>query len=216
MTTPMGLAATRLIAWLSIALLTACATTEKATPPTSVNAPSLAPSMLEGHGLALLTPASAPAQSENRQALALAFASVFSKLRPEVRLVPLSQTVGAVNRAGLTRQYLKLYEIYAATGIMDRDTLSKLRGVCGARFFALLQLAELSRIMPSEVATSPLSPGANGGIRLRLFVQIWDSTDGTVAWEGVSEVRTAAATGSDDTFSAAAERAARDLVFRMP
>lgn len=172
--------------------------------------------MLEGHGLAFLTPTSASAHDEDRQALALAFANRFSAMRPEVRTVPLAQTLGAINRASLTRSYLKMYETFAVTGVMDRDMLAKLRGVCGARYFALLQLAEFRRFSDTPANGFPLSPRSEPGMRIRLFLQIWDSTDGTVAWEGVNELSQISRNGSDQTFSSMVERIAAELVVRMP
>ncbi|MGH8678861.1 MAG: hypothetical protein ACREUQ_10970 [Burkholderiales bacterium] len=49
-------------------------------------------------------------------------------------------------------------------------------------------------------------------------MQIWDSVDGTVAWEGINEVTYTEDAGSNRvvTFSAVVERAAHDLVLRLP
>jgi len=141
-----------------------------------------------------------------------------SELRPGVRIVPLAQTLGAVNRAGLLRQYQKMYESFEATGVLDRDTLAKLRGVTGARYFCLLQLGEFNQPPPSSPGAIPLPGRSAPAAHIRLFVQIWDSIDGTIAWEGINEASQAAESvnGRGATFSAVVERAARDLVARLP
>ncbi len=205
---------TRFLAAFVLTLLAGCASSPEAPSAPRVTSPLLTPTMLEGHGLALLTPVSGPEHEQDRQALALVFADRFARMRPEVRVVPLSQTVGAVNRAGLTRAYQRMYETFGDTGVMERDTLAKLRGVCGARYFALLRLAEFRR--SAEMPATPLGPRADTVVRIRLFLQIWDSTDGTVAWEGVNELSQPAGNGAATTFSAIVERVSAELIARMP
>jgi hypothetical protein len=53
---------------------------------------------------------------------------------------------------------------------------------------------------------------------MRVFLQIWDSADGSVAWEGIDELTFAVDTGQEKpiSFRAVAERAAQDLVKRLP
>ena len=182
-----------------------------------VSAPLLAPGLLAEHGLAFLTPTAASTREEDRHALALVFASAFSEIRPEVRVVPLAQTLGAVNRVGMLRQYQRMYEGYAAAGVLERETLAKLRGVTGARYFCLLQLGEFSQPTP---ATQVFPFPARGGppAHIRLFVQIWDSVDGTVAWEGINEISYPGPGGNAGSvnFSVVVERAARDLIAKLP
>lgn len=201
---------------LALYFLSGCASVQESPALPRTDSVPLAPTLLEGQGLALLTPISAPQHDGDRQSLALAFATKFSKMRPEVRTVPLSQTLGAINRAGLTRSYLKMYETFALTGVMERDMLAKLRGVCGARYFALLQLAEFDRLPDMQANGSTFSPRLEAGVRIRLFLQIWDSTDGTIAWEGVSELSQVSRNNADSTFSGMVEHIAAELIMRMP
>lgn len=53
---------------------------------------------------------------------------------------------------------------------------------------------------------------------MRVFLQIWDSVDGSIAWEGIDEITFAMDTGQEKpiAFRAVAERAAQDLVQRLP
>jgi hypothetical protein len=193
-----------------------CSTGVQTRSASTVSAPLLTPGLIEEHGLGFLTPTARVDREEDKHALALVFASTLSALRPGVRVVPLAQTLGAVNRAGLLRQYQKMYEGFGATGVLERDTLAKLRGVTGARYFCLLQLGEFSQ--PTAANPFPLPGRAAAGAHIRLFVQIWDSVDGTIAWEGINEVSLAAEPGNGRaaTFSSVVERAARDLVARLP
>jgi hypothetical protein len=200
-----------------LAVLSGCAGSEPTRSASKVSAPLLTPGLLAEHGIGFLTPTAASSREEDRHALALVFGSVFSELRPEVRVVPLAQMLGAVNRAGMLRQYQRMYEGYAAAGVLERDALAKLRGVTGVRYFCLLQLGEFNQptsatqVFPFPVRHSPPA-------HIRLFIQIWDSVDGTIAWEGINEISQVPQTGNaaSANFSVVVERAARDLIGRLP
>lgn len=53
---------------------------------------------------------------------------------------------------------------------------------------------------------------------MRIFLQIWDSADGTIAWEGMQDMHYATDRIADKpvTLYTAAERTARDLITRLP
>ena len=57
------------------------------------------------------------------------------------------------------------------------------------------------------------------GIKSRsLFFQVWDSDNGTIAWEGIEELRMANETLAEEpvTLARVMERAAQDLIKRLP
>ncbi len=177
----------------------------------------MTPGLIEEHGLGFLTPTTGIDREEDKHALALVFASTLSELRPGVRVLLLAQTLGAVNRAGLLRQYQKMYQGFEATGVLDRDVLAKLRGITGVRYFCLLQLGEFSQATANPNVI-PLPGRSAPAAHVRLFVQMWDSVEGTIAWEGINEASYTSDSGNGRgaTFSAVVERAARDLVARLP
>jgi hypothetical protein len=198
---------------LSLSLLAACAAPRQAPPDIQVSS-TLGADGFNSQAIAFLTPTTPSAQEEDRQSLALAFASTLTQARPEIRVVTLAQTLGAVNRAGMTRDYQRLYEGFRATGVLDRQPLAKLRGITGARYFALLQLGDFHRECNARAIPSGLAERA----RIRLFLQVWDSIDGTVAWEGVNEAvyATDPALERTVTFRSVVELAARDLIALTP
>ena len=53
---------------------------------------------------------------------------------------------------------------------------------------------------------------------VRLYFQIWDSRDGSLAWEGMQELRIAVDTTKEQpvTLRALLERTAHDLVAKVP
>ena len=86
---------------------------------------SLKKGELQQGGVAFITPSTVTGQEEDKQALALAVASVMSEQLSGVRCVPLAETLGMVNRAGLAADYKKMYDEYRDTGIFTRETLKE-------------------------------------------------------------------------------------------
>ncbi|MEX0958210.1 MAG: hypothetical protein WDZ63_02885 [Burkholderiales bacterium] len=201
---------------LLVTALTACATPRQVPPDIQVSS-ALPDGVFGSHAIAFLTPSTSGGQEDDKQSLAFAFATTLTEARPEVRVVTLAQTLGAVNRAGMTRDYERMYEGFRATGVLDRKVLAKLRGITGARFFALLQLGDFHR----EAGARALAPGLAADTeraRIRLFLQVWDSIDGTVAWEGLNEAVYSSDTPDEKTvsFRSVVERAAGDLIALLP
>jgi hypothetical protein len=209
--------AMRVIALCAVLFVVGCSTQGETRSASKVNAPLLGPGMLEEHGLAFLTPTTGPDFHQDKHALALVFAATLGEMRPAVRIVPLAQTLGAVNRAGLIQNYQRMYQGFEATGALERDALGKLRGVTGARYFVLLQLGDFNQSGAASTSTARQSRSSPMA-QIRLFAQIWDSIDGTIAWEGIDEVSSAAnaGSGSGANFTSLVERAARDLAVRLP
>jgi hypothetical protein len=112
-------------------LLSACANqqlqtkTQQSIPTTQVQTIDLQPEDLRKGGMAFITPSSITGQEEDKQALALAFTEVLLKMRPDLNVIALPQTLSAINRQGLTREYRQMFEDYRLTGIFDRETLQK-------------------------------------------------------------------------------------------
>jgi len=53
---------------------------------------------------------------------------------------------------------------------------------------------------------------------IRLFLQVWDSRESTVAWEGMQEMRQSSDTLTEEPvmLHTVLERTARDLIARLP
>jgi hypothetical protein len=199
-----------------LSLLSGCAT-----PQIHATSQTYTSSLKSGafrDGIAFVTPSTVTGQEEDRQALALAFAKVLHDQQPEVKSVPLPETLSAINRAGLTGKYKAMCEDYRQTGIFDRDALQDVAKVAGVRYVAQLKLAGFKQgskgrwgALGFRVLETQLSD-------IRLFLQIWDSQDGSIAWEGVEELSYAKETLAEDTvtFKTAVEETARRLIARLP
>lgn len=220
----MFLRLTGLIAVGFMLLLTGCAgqklaaNTQQNVPTTQVLVINLSPDNLRAGGLAIITPSSATGQEEDRQALALAFTEVLLQVRPDLRIVPLPQTLSAINRAGLTREYRQMFEDYRLAGIFDNEALQKVARVTGTRYVAQLKLGAFRQESKDRFGMLGLRVLQTKTSTIRLFLQIWDSTDGSVAWEGAQESTLSHESLAEEYVSmkSIVQESARDLLVRLP
>ena len=179
---------------------------------------SLGPDDLEKYGVAFITPSTVTGQEEEKQAVALAFAEVLMKERPAVRCITLPETLNAVNRAGLSEKYKLMYVEYSNTGIFSRDVLQQLGNVAAVRYVAQLKLSGFQQGTDGRFSAFGLRVIGTKTASLRLFFQIWDTNEGSIAWEGVEELQYS----TDDvleksiTLRKIMEVAARNMVSRLP
>ena len=179
---------------------------------------SLQPGDLEVYGLAFITPSTVTGQEEEKQAVALTFALVLERERPDIRLRPLSETLSAVNKAGFAEEYRGMYTDYRDTGIFDRSTLRKVSDVTGTRYLAQLKLQGFDQGSMTRFGVFGLRLMTTKYATLRLFFQIWDASEGAIVWEGVEEMNYSVEAVDERTVTlqSVIEEAAEDLVHRLP
>ncbi len=209
----------------TVVLLFGCAATDKLNSTTQqkhsttqVLAISLEPQALKASGIAFITPTSVTGQEEDKQPLALAFTEALKVVRPDLRIVPLPATLGAVNRAGLASEYRQMFEDYRQSGILSRDTLQKVSRVTGVRYLAQLKLGAFRQESKNRWGTFGIRMLETKTTSLRLYLQIWDGENGSVAWEGAQELTSAHESVLEDpvSFKTAVEQSANELVARLP
>jgi len=93
-------------------VLSACSTTLQVYSSPEHEALRLRQGDLRDGGLAFLTPSTVTGQEEDKQSLAHVFAAALQSERPELRFLSLSETISAVNRAGLAEAYRTMYQNY--------------------------------------------------------------------------------------------------------
>jgi hypothetical protein len=142
---------------------------------------------LDAGGVALITPSTVTGQEEERQSVALTFAKALTKERPAMRVVTFADAVGMINRAGLADDYRRMYQEYRDTGIFRRDTLRRVGEVTGTRYLAQLKLSGFQQESSTRLGVLGLRLIDTKRASVRLYLQIWDATEGTVAWEGLQE-----------------------------
>lgn len=182
------------------------------------NVISLRKGDLEAAGIAFITPSAATGQEEEKQAVALTFADILKKERPGIRVVTLAEALGAINKAGLAEAYRRMYDDYRYTGLFERDMLSRLGGITGTRYIAQLKLQRFGQGEKERFGALGFRIIETRYASLRLFFQIWDSRDGTIAWEGMQETHYAQDGFAEKAVSlhTVVEHTARDLISRLP
>ncbi|MFY9327536.1 MAG: hypothetical protein WAO76_05875 [Georgfuchsia sp.] len=169
-------------------------------------------------GIAIITPSSITGQEEDKQALALVFAEVLQEMRPELHIVSLTETLSAINKMALTSEYKKMFEDYRLTGIFERKTLQKVAQVTGARYIAQLKLGAFRQESKSRWGLLGIRMMETKSSTIRIFLQIWDSNDGSIAWEGSQESTLSLDSFSEENISlrSLVEESARELIRHFP
>jgi hypothetical protein len=173
---------------------------------------------LERYGVGFLTPAAATTREADKQALALAFAKKLEEMRPGTRVVPMPAILSAVNAADLDQEYKQMYRDYLETGILDGAVLNRIGLAGGVRYLVQLNLAAFDQQTRSRFSLFGLRLVETKQANMRVFVQIWDSHTGAVAWEGGGELNYAYETTRERpvTFQTVAESAAQTLFRTLP
>ncbi|MBI5581644.1 MAG: hypothetical protein HY895_21015 [Deltaproteobacteria bacterium] len=149
---------------------------------------SLGKGELANHGLAIITPSTVTGQEEEKQGVALIAAEVFKEKRPDIRCVSLADTLSAVNRAGLADQYKDMYIDYRDTGLFKKDMLKRIGELTGVKYVAQLKLASFSQSNRNRFQIFGMRILETDKADLRLVLQIWNTSDGAIAWEIVEEL----------------------------
>jgi hypothetical protein len=179
---------------------------------------SLRPGDLEAAGIAFLTPSTVTGQEQEKQAVALTFADVMRRERQGLRVVTLAETLGAVNKTGLADEYKRMYDDYRDTGLLSSVILKRVSAATGVRYLAQLKLQGFDQGSRERFGIFGLRIVETKYAHVRLFLQIWDSSDGSIAWEGMQEMRISQETTTEEPVMqhTVLERTARDIVAKLP
>jgi hypothetical protein len=212
-----GAAGLRVVILASAIVFGGCASTQ-VYPTLRHHEISLRSADLSAHGIAFITPSTATGQEEEKQALALIFSKVLKEERPQVRVVGLAEALNAINKAGLGDAYKQMYNDYRDTGLFKRDTLNQVGTVTGVRYLAQIKLQGFTQGAKERFGAFGLRIVETRFASVRVFFQIWDSSDGTIAWEGMQEMHYSRERLTEEpvTLQMALERTARDLIAWLP
>lgn len=179
---------------------------------------SLSGDALKNSGIAFITPSTVTGQEEEKQAVAFTFVETLKTQRPDIRCVSLPETLSAINKADLVDDYQRMFAEYKDTGLFDSKILYKVGQVTGARYLGQLKLAGFSQGSKGRFSVFGLRMLETSYAKLRLFFQIWDARDGSIAWEGVQELNWSEEQVNEDAVSlqTVIGEAARNLAKRLP
>ena len=178
----------------------------------------LAAAELARDGLVFITPAAPTGQEADRQSVAFLFAAVVKTERPDIAVTSLAETLSAINRQSLGVVYRRMYQDYQATGVLPRDALSKIGAATGGRYIAMIELSSFYQTTRGRFSVLGIRFIETKIANMRVFVQIWDSRDGSVVWSASEEINIAMDTAVEKpvTFEWVTEETARRLVALLP
>ena len=179
---------------------------------------TLMPLDLERNGVAFITPSTVTGQEEEKQAVASLFTEVLATKRPDIPLLSLPQTLSSVNRAGIELNYANMFEDYRNTGLFKLDSLRDIGKATNKRYLAQLKLSGFTQGSDGRLGVFGLRVIKTHTARLRLVLQIWDSQDGSIAWEAMEELEYSEDSLMERTVTLRTimEKAAQDLVECLP
>jgi len=203
---------------VAAAFLAGCAGTGQLSSNPEATDFSLDPLAFRTDGVGFLTPIAATGQEANRVPLAVAFSSSLSDTFADLEVVTLSEVLSSVNRDGLAADYRAMMDDYAATGVLEKETLRRVGEAAGARYLGLLELADFDQGENRRFSIGGLRLLDTKLASIRVSWQIWDSATGAIAWEGTDELHYAYDTGRERpvTFGFVADQAASNLIARIP
>jgi hypothetical protein len=207
----------RMLNLVVVMLVSGCAT-DQVHPTTQILNINLEPHILKETGIAFITPTSVTGQEEDKQALALAFTEALKQARPNLHIVPLPATLSAINRAGLASEYRQMFEDYRLTGIFSRDTLQKVFRITGVRYLAHLKLSGFRQESRDRFGFFGIRVMETKTTYLRVYLQIWDGENGSIAWEGSQELTSSQESMKEDfiSFKVAVEQSANGIIPNLP
>lgn len=201
-----------------LVLLSGCSSSPVYYPILREQVISLSKGDLEAAGIAFITPSTVTGQEQEKEAVALTFTDVLKTERPALKVSTLAQTLGAVNKAGIADSYKRMYEEYRDTGLFSADALRRVGAATGSRYVAQLKLQSFNQSSKNRLGVFGLRLVDTQYADVRLFLQIWDSRDGSIAWEAMQELRIARESTTEEPvmLRAVIEHSARELITRLP
>jgi len=215
---PHSLYSIPLTAVILLLLLSACTIAPQTNSEIEHTSIALNANDLEDFGIGFLTPAAATTLETDKQSLSLMFADELAQMRPDARVATLPAVLSAVNENGMAEDYKQMYRDYLETGILEQDLLREIGDVADVRYLAQLSLAGFRQGGNRRFGVFGLRVVETKQATMRVFMQIWDSETGIVAWEATEEVNYAYDTSAEKpvTFKTIAELTAREMFQVLP
>jgi hypothetical protein len=208
----------RRLAGLLVAAAAACTTPPVYYSTISHQVVTLKAGELESGGVAFITPSTVTGQEQEKQAVALAYAEVLRRERPKLKVVSLAETLSAVNKARLVEPYRRMYDDYRDTALFPADVLRGVGDATGTRYLAQLKLQGFGQGSKGRFGLLGFRVTETVYGDVRLYLQIWDARDGSIAWEGTQELRIATDSTTQEPIALREliERSAQDLIAKLP
>lgn len=114
--------------------------------------------------------------------------AAIGEARPSIHATPAYETLSILNKKGLAGVYATLLSSYSASGILERQGLSKIASALGARYLMLPDLAEFNQPVIDKFEALGFKLVRTRITSIKLWLQLWDLRTGQIAWESSGEV----------------------------
>jgi heme-degrading monooxygenase HmoA len=123
-----------------------------------------------------------------------------------------------VNTAGFPDIYKRMYDDYRDSGLFPAEALRRIGAATGMRYVAQLKLQNFSENSKGRFGFLGLRLIETQYADVRLYMTVWDSRDGTVAWEAMQELRITRENSTEEPLMLrkVLERSARELIAKLP
>lgn len=182
-----------LVPALLVILLTACA----ADPLTQMNFRAREPfrsvDSIFGNGVsvALLSASNSDTGFEYRELLGDYMEQALRSRRPEVKIVPYWDTLSIINGGGLSSDFARMLRGYYSTGILESTRLQKIGRLLGVRYIIYPKLVEFKQGQSNRLSVFGLSLFKTHESHIKLYMEIWNTETGRIAWVGSAEANMA-------------------------
>jgi hypothetical protein len=144
--------------------------------------------VIDERGIGVLTPAAPTGQESDKQALGDVIGAALQAGLGGAHVLPLPDTLSAINQAGLARDYASMLADYESTGILDRDVLRAVGEAAGVRYLAKLNLGDFRQSSDKRLSIAGIRMFDTWRAAIRVHLEIWDAVTGEIAWQGNEEL----------------------------
>ena len=200
---------------LQIVCLTGCGVTNQVTCDLDYrNLGSLTFFSLEGEGVGVLTPSIVTGRETDKQIIGEVLSDVLEVSLQMANVVPLAQVLNRINAAGLAETYAAALAMYDMSGILPQSSIERLGEAARARYLAKISLANFEQSQVERFGIAGFRVLSTNRTRIRLFLEIWDSTTGQIVWYANEELAIASerATEEDLSVRGASTRAINEMM----
>ena len=178
------------------------------------NVGTLTEASLRDYGIGVLTPSIVTGRETDKQIIGEVLSDVLEARVDERSVLSLVEVINLINVGGLADAYASALEMYERTGVIPRAELGKLGAAAGVRYLAKLNLANFEQTQIERFGIAGLRVLSTNRTRIRLFLEIWDSTDGQIVWYANEELNIASDRAAEDDLSVrgAATRAVQQML----
>jgi hypothetical protein len=141
---------------------------------------------LAGSRVGFITLSSAN-RSEDRSIVTDLLGKILQEKRGEIEVLPLSQSLSLINRAGMAKEYNEAIREYQTSGILDKKIITSLGELLNVHYLLHLNLIYFDQYTSTRFSLLGLRAIDSQSAKMRLFVQILQTDQGTIVWEASGE-----------------------------